>query len=92
MKAVRFKGKYYKCDFEQDPNIVSWMFNSLSESKNSLAQESSSKKNPVFMANRFMDEEIRLMNPEDNQSPKSQVNHFSLYGTMPNGDPEVSEY
>ena len=30
VKAVKFKGKYYKFDYEREPSIVSWMFDSLS--------------------------------------------------------------
>ena len=57
VKAVKFKGKYYKFDFEQDPSIVNWMFDSFSGSKDSMAIGSSSKKNPTLMANKFLNQE-----------------------------------
>ena len=29
VKAVKFKDKFYKFDYEKEPSIVSWMFDSL---------------------------------------------------------------
>ena len=68
VKAVKFKGKYYKFDFEQDPDIVDWLLNPLCETKAKSSNkwsDSSSNKNPIILANNYLQQQKIHLNPED---------------------------
>ena len=81
VKAVKFKGKYYKFDYEREPSIVSWMFDSLSQQE---AQVHSSEKNPIYMANKFLNAEKSRPNPEEMPTPQGREN------TLPVQEPVIS--
>ena len=73
VKAVKFKGAYYKFDFERDPDIIDWLFTPLSEKKgrsSNKRSDSSQTKNPMFLANSYLQQSKAQDNPEDCGSPE----------------------